>query len=108
MQSYAMQGHQNPNQTKNLNGVLGWPNFWFSQPSKPKKNQVGLVDGFAKLSKWNNRFAKLLVRLGWTGILVFYTFLSDSCSANLTFPYSSISELTVHAYKKRFNYSQTY
>jgi len=56
-----MQRHQNPNQTKNLNGVLGWANFWFSQPSKPKKKQVGLVDGFAKLFKWNNRFAKLLV-----------------------------------------------
>ena len=46
MQSYAMQGHQNPNQTKNLNGVLGLPNFWFSQPSKLKKKQVALVDGF--------------------------------------------------------------
>ena len=44
-----MQGHQNPNQTKNMNGVLGLLNFWLSQPIKPKKKQVGLVDGFAKL-----------------------------------------------------------
>ena len=58
-----MQGYQNRNQTKNLNGVLGLLNFWFSQPIKPKKKQVGLVDGFAKLFKWNNKFAKLLVRM---------------------------------------------
>ena len=46
-----MQMHQNPNQTKNLNGVLGLLNYWLSQLSKPKKKkkQVGLVDGFAKL-----------------------------------------------------------
>ena len=43
--------------------MLGLPNFWFSQPSKTEKKEVGLVDGFTKLFEWNNRFAKLLVGL---------------------------------------------
>ena len=35
--------------------------FGLANQVNRKKKQVGLIDGFAKLFKWNNRSAKLLV-----------------------------------------------
>ena len=47
-----MQRHQNPNQTKNLNGVLGLLNYWLSQVSKPKKKKSRLDWLMGLLNFW--------------------------------------------------------